>query len=330
MTDVHSFDDTDIFVSMSMAGSTGKSTTFVTMAVKLGALGFTVWVFESDPQCNASTWLGYPQWDGPSMADLWTADEISSPPKKLQEVLLPARRAVSWDDDGVANGHVGIPNVSIIPGNPISLERVMNSIVGAEGSERFMCEALEKALEDGMEMPDIILADAPGQSSPIHDAAMLLTTLKGSGRKGSRGIVTATKAAAKEIEGLDRLGAKIRKFKRKYREHIELLTIVPCQVPSQAGAAEFRNKYRFPVAGGYAEMLQDIENGFDSVLVGGVTPPIRQSTVVDEAYGAFCPLPFYDSNPRAKVLTADIDESLAYLQKRGVMIGSRADLVPAS
>ena len=51
-----------------MSGSVGKTTTVVTAAILLAASGLRVRVIDLDPQANASTWLGYPDIAGTTIA----------------------------------------------------------------------------------------------------------------------------------------------------------------------------------------------------------------------------------------------------------------------
>ncbi len=314
-----SYERTDIYAFMSTAGSTGKTTSLVTLAIMLAQRGFTVRVVDLDPQANASTWLGYPEHSGLSTADLWDGKST------IREVEQPARLVKNYNEDDEPV-YEPIENLTLVPADGDKLEVVLNMIPATLGGATFLREAFEA--DSGNDQPDIVLIDAPGQrGSAFHEAAALATSVaEVNKRKGAYGVITVTKAAGKEAEGLVPLEKKLGKVRKAYRVDVWLLSVIPSQVPSRAETGERR--YRFGVAGGYAEMLADLESAYDARLLGGVTPPIRSATVVDTAYGAFRPLPFFGA--QARDINGDYVESLAYQQERGLYVGGRPDLVSAS
>ena len=77
-----------------MSGSVGKTTTVVTAAVQLAATGLRVRVIDLDPQANASTWLGYPDITGTTIADVLRLEST------INDIERPARVIQGYTDDG--------------------------------------------------------------------------------------------------------------------------------------------------------------------------------------------------------------------------------------
>lgn len=76
-----------------MSGSVGKTTTVVTAAVQLAASGLRVRVIDLDPQANATTWLGYPDIGGTTIADVLRLDAT------INDIERPAR-IIDYTEDG--------------------------------------------------------------------------------------------------------------------------------------------------------------------------------------------------------------------------------------
>ena len=77
-----------------MSGSVGKTTSVVTSAVLLAATGLRVRVIDLDPQANASTWLGYPNITGATIADVLRLDAT------INDIERPARVIQGYSEEG--------------------------------------------------------------------------------------------------------------------------------------------------------------------------------------------------------------------------------------
>jgi cellulose biosynthesis protein BcsQ len=151
---------------------------------------------------------------------------------------------------------------------------------------------LRDALDDAAPV-DATLIDSPGSNSALVTTALLAASVDEESPDGSWGLITCTKPAGKESEGIKALLAELATLKRVYRIEIPLLAIVPCAVPS-TGAV-------------YTEQMDYLREGFGDK----VTPPIRRSAIVDEAYTNYLPVPLYGYRARAVIKDyADVIEHM--------------------
>jgi chromosome partitioning protein len=111
---------------------------------------------------------------------------------------------------------------------------------------------------------DLVLIDCPGSTSPVTIAALA----------AADSILTVTKPELKEIEGLAKLETTIGEVKESLNPELRLAGIVPCAVPP-------------PNQGSlYAESMELLRTTYKDLL----TPPIRKSVGVSEAYAHRLPL----------------------------------------
>src|SRR4051794_9338815 len=96
-----------------MSGSVGKTTSVVTSAVLLAATGLRVRVIDLDPQANASTWLGYPNITGATIANVLRLEAT------IKDIERPARIIQGYSGEGapVYDGSEGgqIDNLTVVP-----------------------------------------------------------------------------------------------------------------------------------------------------------------------------------------------------------------------
>jgi chromosome partitioning protein len=268
-----------------LSGSVGKTTTVVTIAVLLAASGLRVRVIDLDPQANASTWLGYPDIEGRTITDVLRLDA------SLGEVERPARVYDFFEDgDPVYSdeGHLG--NLTIVPAARSSLDKLMVELPAVTGGVLRLRDALESAAP-----VDITLIDSPGSNSALVTTALIASSVEEEGPAGAWGLITCTKPAGKEAEGIQALLRELAVIKKTFRIDIPLLAIVPCAVPS-AGTV-------------YREQMEFLQEGFGGI----VTPSVRRSSIVDEAYTNFLPVPLYGY--KAKDVTADYRKVLAHMKQ---------------
>lgn len=269
-----------------LSGSVGKTTTVVTTAVLLAAGGLRVRVVDLDPQANASTWLGYPDLEGRTITDVLRLEAT------LGEIERPARVYDSFSEDGDPvysdGGHLG--NLTIVPAARSSLDKLMVELPAVTGGVLRMRDALESAAP-----VDVTLIDSPGSNSALVTTALIASSVEEEGPAGAWGLITCTKPAGKEAEGIQALLRELAVIKKTFRIDIPLLAIVPCAVPS-AGTV-------------YREQMEFLQEGFGGI----VTPSVRRSSIVDEAYTNFLPVPLYGY--KAKDVTEDYRKVLAHMKQ---------------
>lgn len=276
-----------------MSGSVGKTTTVVTTAVKLAAAGLQVRVIDLDPQANASTWLGHPNIAGPTIANVLrlesTINDISRPARVLQDFTDDGEPDYK-DDSGV---DVVINNLTVVPAARATLDKLMVELPAVTGGVMRLRDALEAAAP-----VDITLIDSPGSNNALVTAALIAASVEEESPSGSWGLITCTKPAGKESEGIQALLHELAVIKKTFRIDIPLLAIVPCAVPA-TGAV-------------YAEQLEYLQEGFGD----RVTPVVRRSSIVDEAYTNYTPVPLYGY--RAKDISNDYTAVIDHMKRLGM------------
>ena len=274
-----------------MSGSVGKTTTVVTAAVQLAASGQRVRVIDLDAQANASTVLGYPNFTGTSVADLLRLDA------SIDDIERPARLIQGYDDEGnpeyTDDAGGLIDNLTIVPAARATLDKLMVELPAVVGGVLRLRDALEAAAP-----VDVTLIDAPGSYSAVVTTALIASSVDEDCPDSSWGVITCTKPAGKEWEGLRDLLRELAVIKKTYRIDIPLLAIVPCAVP--------------PSGGLYREQMEYLREGFGDK----VTPTVRRSVIVDEAYTNYLPVPLYGY--RAKDINLDYERVIAHMKGLGM------------
>lgn len=276
-----------------MSGSVGKTTTVVTTAVQLAATGLKVRVIDLDPQANASTWLGYPNIAGPTIADVLRLEST------INDISLPARVLQDFTDDGEpdysdeSGSNVVIENLTIVPAARSTLDKLMVELPAVTGGVMRLRDALEAAAP-----VDVTLIDSPGNNNALVTAALIAASVDEESPTGGWGVITCTKPSGKESEGIQALLKELAVIKKTFRIDVPLLAIVPCAVPSQGTV--------------YTEQMEYLQEGFGD----RVTPVIRRSLIVDEAYTNYTPVPMYGY--RAKDITNDYAVVIDHMKRLGM------------
>lgn len=276
-----------------LSGSVGKTTTVVTTAVQLAATGLRVRVIDLDPQANASTWLGYPDITGTTIADVLRLEST------INDIERPARIIQGFTDDGEPDytndddTEVPIENLTVVPAARSTVDKLMVELPAVTGGVLRLRDALEAAVP-----VDVTLIDSPGSNSALVTTALIASSAEEEGPDGAWGLITCTKPAGKESEGIQALLRELAIIKKTFRIDIPLLAIVPCVVPA-TGAV-------------YREQMEYLQDGFRDK----VTPAVRRSSIVDEAYTNYLPVPLYGY--RAKDVSKDYENVIDHMKRHGM------------
>jgi chromosome partitioning protein len=282
------------YAVVSLAGSTGKTTTVVSLGTQLALAGLKVRVVDIDSQANASTWLGYEDAHGKTVAEVLRNEAT------VAEVELPGRVADAVDDDDEPI-FGEIPNLSLVPARRATLDKIMIELSAEQGGVL----RLRKALADA-EPVDVTLIDCPGTMSTLVVAGILATSInENETTPGAWGVIACTKPAYKESRGIPDLESQLHILRETYRMDLPLLAIIPCVVPPEnAGRV-------------YIDQMQDLREVYGDL----VTPGIRRAGIVDEAFVNSTPLPLYGY--RARPVNDDYKAVRKYLADALGLFNSR-------
>ncbi|MFV8227396.1 ParA family protein [Mycolicibacterium fortuitum] len=274
-----------------MSGSVGKTTSVVTLGVHLAASGLRVRIIDLDPQANASTWLGYPGIQGGTIADVLRLEAT------INDIERPARVIQGYSDDGEPeysdDGEALIDNLTIVPAARSTLDKLMVELPAVVGGVMRLRDALEAAAP-----VDVTLIDSPGSNSALVTTALIASSVDEASPAGSWGLITCTKPSGKESEGIQDLLSELAVIRKTFRIDIPLLAIVPCAVPAKGAV--------------YGEQMEYLHEGFGDK----VTPPVRRSVIVDEAYTNYLPVPLYGY--RAKDVSGDYENVITHMKGQGM------------
>ena len=280
------------YTAANMSGSVGKTTSVVTAAVLLAATGLRVRVIDLDPQANASTWLGYPNITGATIADVLRLEAT------INDIERPARVIQGYSEEGepVYDGAAAggrIDNLTVVPAARSTLDKLMVELPAVTGGVMRLRDALEAATP-----VDITFIDSPGSNCALVLAALIASSVEEDGPAGTWGLITCTKPAGKESEGIQALLHELTIVKKTFRIEIPLLAIIPCAVPATGTV--------------YREQMEYLQDGFGDK----VTPAVRRASIVDEAYTNYLPVPLYGY--RAKEVTKDYENVIAHMKRLGM------------
>lgn len=190
-------------------GSSGKTSTSVTLASLLARQGRNVLVGDLDLQANATTWFGV----DPGEVE-HTIGEVL-----LREVSLP-EALVETNTPGVRL----LPASRDLGGDTLQLQRV----TGPE-------QRLKVAFRDLPEDVDTVILDCPGNMSVLTIAALMVAT----------GVLTTAIPAPKEIQGAAAFAETVIETADVYGlDGLELDAVVPCQVPPVGNGTMYQDGVR--------------------------------------------------------------------------------------
>lgn len=254
-----------IYATASLAGSAGKTTSIVSLAILCASRGARVRLIDIDPQGNASKQLGYVDLDEHSL----TAADVLAGPTTIEEVERPALVPVEITETGepVFDDESEIENLTIVPAYFPTLTEMQIRLASKTGGVTQLRRAIAAAPP-----VDVTLIDAPGVDNALTLSAILASQADNS---PSSGVLTNTFAGSKEVEGLSRLESMIAAINEDREMGIKLQGIMVCNVPPHGNL--------------YKEYVRDLGIGYGDL----VAPPISHGVAVPEAYSYFTPVPLY-------------------------------------
>ncbi len=215
--------------------------------------------------------------DSDAQANATTWLGVTSTGAGLGDVLL---RRASLAETIV---QTSIPGLRLVPANRRLNADAVELSRALAGEQR-----LRLALED-LRPADVTLIDCPGSLSILTVAALV----------ASDAVVTVAQPTIKELAGLPDMEATVEEI-RAYNPKLRLAAVVPCIVPPATSGTT------------YTEALALLRENYGDL----VTPPVRRSVRIPEAYAHQTPLGIHA--PREAV-TEDYRAVLAHLSGVGVL-----------
>lgn len=140
------------------------------------------------------------------------------------------------------------------------------------------------------EVYDVVLMDCPGGMNTATFSALM----------AADHVLSVVMPSVKEMEGIPKLEGIVEEIVEAYDSNLSLSAVIPCAVPpANAGRA-------------YGEAMDMLRAGCPDIL----TPEIRRSVKVAEAYARPAPLPVHA--PTADV-TQDYRDVLVWLASKGIV-----------
>ncbi len=125
-------------------------------------------------------------------------------------------------------------------------------------------QKIRRALQGLQDPFDAVVIDCPGAAGVLTIAALV----------AARYVLAVAAPTLKELEGLPNLERTLAEVNAAYNPHLELAAVIPCNVPpASAGTL-------------YVEGLNQLRDAYGDL----VTPPVRRSVRVPEAYSQRLPL----------------------------------------
>lgn len=151
-------------------------------------------------------------------------------------------------------------------------------------------QSIRVALETVAGQFDTVIIDCPGAANLLTIAALV----------AARSVLAVATPTLKELEGLPNLEETIAKVRSMYNPNLLLTAVVPCVVPpASAGAL-------------YVEGQERLREAYGDL----VTPPVRRSVRVPEAYSQRVPLTVHAP---LEAITADYQAVADYLVGKKVL-----------
>lgn len=181
-----------------------------------------------------------------------------------------------------------VENVRLLPASRATMDNDVLSLHQAVGYQARFRAALRTGLPEDV---DVVIVDCPGTFNSMTFNALMVAT----------GVVTVTRLGAKEMSGIAVLEDALADVAELAdREAAAIAAIVPTQVlPPSRGRL-------------YVEAHQLLRQTYEDA----VTPGVRDSVRVAEAYSHGVPLPIFAP---AEPVTEDYRQVLKHLQARGIV-----------
>lgn len=214
--------------------------------------------------------------DAQANATLWL--KVGGHRLTLGDVLH--RRASLHD----ATVDTAVPGLQLVPSHSRLDSDAVELARGVGGEQR-----LRLAIEDAPPA-DVTIIDCPGALSILTVAALV----------ASDALVTVTQPTVKELAGLPQMEATAEEVRAAYNPKLRLAAVVPCIVPPAASGAL------------YTQALAMLREQWGDL----VTPPVRRSVRIPEAYSQQVPLSVHAPH---EGVTDDYRAVLEHLVAAGVL-----------
>lgn len=176
----------------------------------------------------------------------------------------------------------GLEVIPAAPARMEGLEARLTTVIGAEQRLRLALEAADPT--------DLTIIDCPGSLGLLTVAGLV----------AADHVITVAMPSVKELAGLPRIDQLVTDIAAAYRPQLDIAAVVPCVVPA-ATAGHL-----------YSDAIDLVHQQWGH----RVTPSIRRTVRVSEAYAARQPLPEYDPTGGA---TADYQAVYQWLTDCGIL-----------
>lgn len=186
------------------SGSSGKTTTSVTIAAILAQRGHRVLLVDTDWQMDASRWAGWGEADLPE--DAATVLTVLQDRARIKDAIVESRT---------------LPGVDLLPAAP-EMKDVTRIVASRLGVEQQLGRALDLIVDDY----DVVIIDCR--------AGTELPTL--AGLVAATAVIAATQAGMKELRNTLSLHQLVDEIVDSYGRPLALAGILPCNVPASGAA----------------------------------------------------------------------------------------------
>lgn len=186
------------------SGSSGKTTSAVTIAAILAELGHRVLLVDTDWQMDASRWAGWGEADLPD--DAVTVLTVLQDRNRIKDAIVEAKT---------------LPGVHLLPAAP-EMKDVARIVAGRIGVEQQLRRALDLVIDDY----DVVIIDCRAGTELPTIAGLVAATA----------VIGATQAGMKELRNTLSLHQLIEEIVDGYGRPLALAGILPCNVPASGAA----------------------------------------------------------------------------------------------
>jgi chromosome partitioning protein len=151
------------------------------------------------------------------------------------------------------------PGVALVPASP-ELDQQLVALAGVIGAEFRLARALERLA--GF---DVVLIDSPGSGQTMSVATLL----------PADAAITVARPTLKEIQGVQDFLGLVREVAAAYKPALRTVAVIPCDVPPKNAGGLYQDSLALMAAQPWSDLI---------------TPTVRHSVRVPEAYAAQMPL----------------------------------------